>query len=89
MHLRAGRPKLSTILDAFVEKCSTLNAVALPPKNTNADRGGMVERYSENYNGILVGVCGPVGLADDVKRTVGGVSRKARMNVGGVEVFEE
>jgi ferric-chelate reductase len=36
-----------------------------------------------------VGVCGPVGLADDVVAAVAGVDPVRRDQVGGVELFEE
>jgi hypothetical protein len=39
--------------------------------------------------GVIVAVCGPAGLGDDVTKAVGAVDAKRRDAVGGVEVFEE
>ncbi|TFK47381.1 hypothetical protein OE88DRAFT_1811188 [Heliocybe sulcata] len=39
--------------------------------------------------GVLVGVCGPVGLGQSVARVVGKVDPKRRKEVGGVELHEE
>lgn len=38
---------------------------------------------------MVVGVCGPVGLADDVAAAVGGLDAVRRDQVGGVELCEE
>ncbi|KIM43579.1 hypothetical protein M413DRAFT_25919 [Hebeloma cylindrosporum] len=42
-----------------------------------------------NLTGVIVGVCGPVGLADDVAAAVSGVDPLRRDQVGGVELHEE
>ncbi|KAF7968056.1 hypothetical protein HWV62_32077 [Athelia sp. TMB] len=39
--------------------------------------------------GVVVGVCGPVGLGDEVARAVQGLGSERRAAVGGVEVAEE
>lgn len=38
---------------------------------------------------MIVGVCGPVGLADDVAAAVSGVDPLRRDQIGGVELHEE
>ncbi|KAJ7749260.1 hypothetical protein DFH07DRAFT_555851 [Mycena maculata] len=43
---------------------------------------------SENC-GMIVGVCGPVGLGDDIIRAVGLVDPVKRDRIGGIEVHEE
>ncbi|KAJ7472300.1 hypothetical protein B0H11DRAFT_1349789 [Mycena galericulata] len=47
----------------------------------NSDRGDPC--------GMIVGVCGPVGLADDVTNAVGLVDPAKRDQIGGIEVHEE
>ncbi|KAJ7182696.1 hypothetical protein C8R43DRAFT_1116328 [Mycena crocata] len=39
--------------------------------------------------GLIVGVCGPVGLGDDVSRAVGLVDPMKRDQIGGIEIHEE
>lgn len=39
--------------------------------------------------GVIVGVCGPGGLGDEVARTVGQIDSSNRKAVGGVELHEE
>jgi len=39
--------------------------------------------------GLIVGVCGPVGLSDDVAAAVSGVDSLRRDQIGGVELHEE
>ena len=54
-------------------------------------RGGRQERAKDEGRpcGMVVGVCGPVGLADDVAAAVGGLDAVRRDQVGGVELCEE
>ncbi|KAK7028156.1 hypothetical protein VNI00_014971 [Paramarasmius palmivorus] len=40
-------------------------------------------------SGVIIGVCGPVGLADTVFQDVGKVDRRKRDDIGGIEVHEE
>ncbi|KAF8960642.1 hypothetical protein BDZ97DRAFT_1922018 [Flammula alnicola] len=42
-----------------------------------------------SLSGLTVGVCGPVGLADDVAKAVGSIDPGRRDQIGGVEVCEE
>ncbi|KAJ6465134.1 hypothetical protein DFH09DRAFT_1278283 [Mycena vulgaris] len=44
---------------------------------------------SSDQCGLIVGVCGPVGLADDVSRAVGLVDPVRRDEIGGIELHEE
>ncbi|KZT00744.1 uncharacterized protein LAESUDRAFT_731977 [Laetiporus sulphureus 93-53] len=39
--------------------------------------------------GVVVGVCGPAGLGEEVGRCVAGVSTERRKSVGGIELHEE
>ncbi|KAJ7768302.1 hypothetical protein B0H16DRAFT_313474 [Mycena metata] len=44
---------------------------------------------TEGRSGLVVGVCGPVGLGDDVSKTVGLVDPAKRDEIGGIELHEE
>ncbi|KAJ7793934.1 hypothetical protein B0H14DRAFT_3558649 [Mycena olivaceomarginata] len=44
---------------------------------------------TEVRSGLLVGVCGPVGLADDVSKAVEVVEPAKRDQIGGIEIHEE
>ncbi|KAJ6551431.1 hypothetical protein B0H19DRAFT_1157610 [Mycena capillaripes] len=44
---------------------------------------------SGDPSGLIVGVCGPVGLADDVTKAVGLVDPAKRDEIGGIEMHEE
>jgi len=43
----------------------------------------------ERITGMVVAVCGPPGLADDVVEAVNGVEAIRRDQVGGIEIHEE
>lgn len=73
MHIHVGRPHTKHALDNII---------------TNTVYGAG-ERNTEPRCGVLVGVCGPVALADDVRKTVSWIDPKKRDLVGGVEVHEE
>lgn len=51
----------------------------------------IVSERSEDMGprGVIVGVCGPGGLGDEVARTVGQIDSSNRKAVGGVELHEE
>ena len=46
-------------------------------------------RDNEKITGLLVAVCGPTGLTDDVVEAVNGVEAIRRDQVGGIEIHEE
>jgi hypothetical protein len=69
-----GRPRLGKVLDAVVSKAATLGDGA---------------KDSQGIKGVIVAVCGPVGLGDDVVAAVSGVDDRRRDAVGGVEIYEE
>lgn len=72
--LSAGRPRIGKVLDSVISKAASLSG---SPK----DSGPIM--------GVIVAVCGPVGLGDDVVKAVGAVDGKRRDAVGGVEIYEE
>ncbi|KAJ7901617.1 hypothetical protein B0H13DRAFT_765305 [Mycena leptocephala] len=44
---------------------------------------------SSVHSGLIVGVCGPVSLGDDVSKAVGLVDPAKRDDIGGIEIHEE
>jgi len=48
-----------------------------------------MSRGKGGLTGIAVAVCGPKGLAEDVRNAAAAISTDARKSVGGVEVVEE
>jgi len=72
--LAPGRPKLSKIFESAIQR-----AVAL----------GSSPKDEGRITGMVVGVCGPVGLGDDVAQAVNGVDPTRRDQVGGIEICEE
>ncbi len=74
LSLSPGRPKISNMLEATISKTVTLGA-------------GIKDR--EAHTGMMVAVCGPTALADDVAKEVGRIDPVRRDQVGGVEIHEE
>jgi hypothetical protein len=74
MSVSPGRPRIIKVLEGAMARVVTL---------------GFGEKDNEPITGVFVGVCGPVGLRDEVVRTVGCVDAKKRDAVGGVEIYEE
>jgi ferric-chelate reductase len=72
--LSPGRPRIAKVLDAAISRAVSLGAGA---------------KDSERITGLLVAVCGPVGLCDDVAKAVGFVEPSRRDQVGGIEIHEE
>ena len=72
--LAPGRPKFSRIFEEAIA-----DAVALGPG----------AKCDESVNGVVVGVCGPVNLIDDVSKAVNAIDPVRRDQVGGVEICEE
>lgn len=72
--LSSGRPQILKSLEAALARAVSL--VEDP-------------RDDSRVSGMLVGVCGPVGLGDDVARAVATVDPARRDQVGGIEIHEE
>ncbi|KAF4609979.1 hypothetical protein D9613_010568 [Agrocybe pediades] len=79
--LAPGKPRLAKFLEHALQRAVTLSH----------GRSGRQERAKDEGrpSGMVVGVCGPVGLADDVAAAVGGLDPVRRDQVGGVELCEE
>jgi ferric-chelate reductase len=74
LSLSPGRPRIGKVLDAAISRAVSLGAGA---------------KDSERITGLLVAVCGPVGLGDEVVKAVGNVAPIRRDQVGGIEMHEE
>ena len=46
-------------------------------------------RGGGGMTGVIVGVCGPSGLGDEVRKAVAGFDPASRKRVGGIELHEE
>ena len=75
MTLSPGRPKLSRIFEDAIA-----DAVA---------QGSSGAKGDEPIAGVIVGVCGPVNMVDDVSKAVNAIDPAKRDQVGGVEICEE
>lgn len=78
-----GRPKVEKILEGAISRAVALSPSALgrPGAEKGKDDAGM--------RGMIVGVCGPLSLADEVVTAVGTIEPLRRDQVGGVEIHEE
>ena len=72
--LSTARPNFPKVLDGAIQ-----HAVSL--------RSGVKDE--ERITGMVVGVCGPVSMADDVSKAVSAVVPARRDQVGGIEICEE
>ncbi|KAI0354067.1 incomplete iron reductase [Trametes cingulata] len=76
--LSPARPKLPGILQGVVDR-----SAALFSGHKERRRGGGA------LTGIIVGVCGPQGLGDEVRKAVANFPPQRRKAVGGIELHEE
>ncbi|KAL6302891.1 iron reductase [Sparassis latifolia] len=76
--LAPGRPRLPKILEGVVDRTCKLFE----------RRGGRSERDGP-LTGVILGVCGPLALAEEAARAVKTVRSERRQAVGGVELHEE
>ena len=74
--LAPGKPRLLKFLEHAINH-------AITTRNSNS------KDETSSLTGVIVGVCGPVGLVDDAAAAVSGVDSLRRDQVGGVELHEE
>jgi hypothetical protein len=74
LSLSPGRPRLAMMLENSISRTVKFGAGT---------------KDEERITGMLVAVCGPVGLAADVANAVSQIEPIRRDQVGGVEVHEE
>ncbi|KAG6828794.1 hypothetical protein H0H92_006733 [Tricholoma furcatifolium] len=72
--LSPGRPRVVKVLEQALARAVSLGEDA---------------RDEGRVSGMLIGVCGPVGLGDDVSRAVAAIDPARRDQVGGIELHEE
>lgn len=72
--LTAGRPKIARALDAVMSRAVSY---------------GSNVKASMDITGVVIGVCGPTGLGDDVVQVISQVDAGRRWAVGGIEMHEE
>ncbi|KDR70244.1 hypothetical protein GALMADRAFT_214680 [Galerina marginata CBS 339.88] len=84
--LAPGRPRLAKFLESALQRAVTLSHS--PPHMYSSDYLAN-PKDDGRLSGMVVGVCGPVALSDDVVAAVGGLDPVRRDQVGGVEVCEE
>jgi len=72
--LAPGRPRINKVVEGAIAKAVQLGAGC---------------KDDEPITGLIVGVCGPVALADDVAVAVNSIEPLRRDQVGGIEIHEE
>ncbi|KAH7912892.1 hypothetical protein BJ138DRAFT_1082687 [Hygrophoropsis aurantiaca] len=72
--LSAGRPKIGKILDAVISRAVSY---------------GSGVKGSMDITGVVIGVCGPPGIGDEVSQVISAVDAGRRWAVGGIEMHEE
>jgi len=74
LSLSPGRPRIDRVLETVIDKTVTLGA-------------GLKDDVKNS--GVVVGVCGPVSLADSVAKETSKVDGSRRDQVGGIDLIEE
>ncbi|KAH7926604.1 hypothetical protein BV22DRAFT_344765 [Leucogyrophana mollusca] len=72
--LVGGRPKVAKVLDAVISRAVSYGS------------GG---KASLDITGVIMGVCGPPGLGDEIAQVISAVDAGRRWAVGGIEMHEE
>jgi hypothetical protein len=72
--LTPSRPRFGKVLEAVISRAVSL---------------GSGVKDAEAITGVIVGVCGPLSLSDEVARAIAGVDVRRREAVGGIELHEE
>lgn len=75
---RPGRVGLTRTLDNAIARLSCVDSDAHDSEARDEQTGGM-----------LVGICGPVGLGEEVRSVVDGIPIERQKQVGGVQIHEE
>lgn len=76
--ITAGRPRIGTVIDAAIDHACKLFT-----------RSGREHHASDQLSGLLVGVCGPLGLGEEARKAVRSADPSRFRKVGGIEVVEE
>ncbi|KAI0073832.1 hypothetical protein K474DRAFT_1666113 [Panus rudis PR-1116 ss-1] len=91
IELSAGRPKFGSILSNVVDQACALSMFKRGARSKSlGGSGGLLGVGAERGpSGVVVGVCGPGGLAQEMGKVVDALDRDRRKAVGGVELCEE
>src|SRR5579872_2787757 len=73
-----GRPRITSVIDSAIDHACKLFTPT-----------GREHHASDKLSGILVGVCGPTGLGEEVRKSVRAIDPDRFQKVGGIEVVEE
>ena len=73
-----GRPRIASVIDSAVDQARKLFTPS-----------GREHHASDRLSGLLVGVCGPLGLVEDARKAVNSIEASRFQKVGGIEVVEE
>lgn len=73
-----GRPKLASVIDSTIDHACKLFTPS-----------GLEHRASDKLSGLVVGVCGPLGLGEETRKAVRAIDADRSWKVGGIEVVEE
>lgn len=73
-----GRPKIASVIDSAIDHACKLFTPS-----------GREHHASDKLSGVVVGVCGPLGLGEEARKAVSAIEPRRFQNVGGVEVVEE
>jgi hypothetical protein len=82
IRVQVGRPSredLAEVLEGVITAASGMENIAEVVRTNSKD-----ER-----SGMLVGICGPQGLANDVRGAVASVQSWRKHHIGGIEIHEE
>jgi hypothetical protein len=74
-----------------VEKKEYVAGLTLTPSRPRFGKvlDAVISRAVSLGSGVIVGVCGPLSLSDEVARAIAGVDVRRREAVGGIELHEE
>lgn len=94
LRVTPGRPALQNCLNGIVDKsCALFHRGFEDGGRTDRGHGGVDGKSSGGIGGrpagVFVTVCGPQGLAEEVRNVVRKVDPERRRRAGGVELFDE
>lgn len=73
-----GRPRISSVIDSAIDHACKLFTPS-----------GREHHVSDGLSGLLVGVCGPLGLGEETRKAIRAINANRFRKVGGIEVVEE
>jgi ferric-chelate reductase len=91
LRVTPGRPKLQSTLNSVVDRACALfhRGMEGGGRGKGAPSGPDGKSAGGRPAGVFVTVCGPQGLAEDVRKAVRAVEPDRRKRAGGVELFDE